>query len=225
MLPSDGTWRGHASTKPGELVYDDKFQWFGTRTFTPQDGPLTISGKRLDGPAPSFIETFDAYSFPPKNGYSMVMAMIGIPVLGCWQIVGHHKHQDVTFTIWVTTRSEQESPVSSSAISVEAPPPLRVAPRIHVDPETQAKELVYKVLPEVPPTAQITDAAGTVVLHAVIGTDGKAHQLTYISGPKSLVQAAIDSVAWFRYRVPALNYDPYEPQEVDTTIAVLFPPR
>ncbi len=227
VLPSDGTWRGHASSKAGDFVYDDKFQWFGTRAFTPQDGPLTISGKRLDGPAPSFIETFDAYSFAPKNGYAMVMTMISIPAFGCWHITGHHKDQDVTFTVWVTTRSEKElsGSSSSSAISAETPPPSPVVPRIHVDSETQTKELFYRVLPEVPPGAQAADISGTVVLHAIIGTDGRAHDVRYISGPEVLAQAAIDAVLWSQYRVATRSVDPYEPEEVDTTIPVLFPPR
>ncbi len=225
-LPADGTWRGQATSKLGEFVYDDKFQWFGTRVFSPQDGPLTIAGKRLDGPAPSFIETFDAYSFPPKHGYAMVMTMISIPAFGCWQITGHHKHQDVTFTIWVTTRSEKElsGSSSSSTISAETPPPSPVAPRNHVDPETQAKELFYRVLPKLPPEAQAADTSGIVVLHAVIGTDGRAYELSYVSGPQVLAQAAIDAVRWWQYRINVVNLEPYEAQEVDTTISVLFPP-
>ncbi len=190
-------------------------------------GPRTISGKRLDGPAPSFIETFDAYSFAPKNGYAMVMTMISIPAFGCWHITGHHKDQDVTFTVWVTTRSEKElsGSSSSSAISAETPPPSPVVPRIHVDSETQTKELFYRVLPEVPPGAQAADISGTVVLHAIIGTDGRAHDVRYISGPEVLAQAAIDAVLWSQYRVATRSVDPYEPEEVDTTIPVLFPPR
>ena len=224
-LPADGTWRGQATSKLGEFVYDDKFQWFGTQVFSPQDGPLTIAGKRLDGPAPSFIETFDAYSFPPKHGYAMTMAMISIPAFGCWQITGHHKHQDVTFTIWVTTRLEQEQlPSSSPEISPEPLPPAPVPPRIHVDPETQAKELVYRVLPEIPSAAQAANTSGTVVLRAVIGTDGRAHELSYVSGPQVLAQAAIDAVRWWQYRINVVNLEPYEAQEVDTTISVLFPP-
>lgn len=226
VLPADGTWRGQATSKPGDFVYDDKFQWFRTRAFTPQDGPLTMSGKRLDGPAPSFIETFDAYSFAPKHGYAMVVTMISIPVFGCWQITGHYKDQDVTFTVWVTRSSEQErsSPSSASLISAEPPPRLAVPPRIHVDPETQAKELVYRVLPEIPPAAQAPNASGVVVLHAVIRTDGRADELSYVSGPRVLAQAAIEAVRWWRYRINVASLEPFEAREVDTTISVLFPP-
>lgn len=226
VLPADGTWHGEATNKPGDFVYDDKFQWFSTRAFAPQDGPLTVSGKRLDGPAPSFIETFDAYSFPPKHGYAMLMTIIGIPVFGCWQITGHYRNQDVTFTVWVTRSSEQQqpSPLSSSMISAEPPPPLAVPARIHVDSEAQAKELVYRVLPQTSPTSPTANAAGVVVLHAVIGTDGRAQQLSYVSGPRILAQAAIEAVRWWRYRINVLSVEPFKAQEVDTTISVLFPP-
>jgi hypothetical protein len=224
VLPADGTWRGQATSKRGDFVYDDKFQWFRTRAFTPQDGPLTISGKRLDGSAPSFIETFDAYSFPPKHGYAMTMATISIPAFGCWHITGHYKDQDVTFTIWVTSYTEQEKSLHSFALALRSPPARKVARRVHIDPEVQAKSLVYRVLPEIPPAAQAANASGAVVLHALIGTDGKTHELSYVSGPPLLVQAAIDAVKWWQYRINVASLEPFEAQEVDTTISVLFAP-
>jgi hypothetical protein len=224
VLPADGTWRGHATNKAGDFVYDDKFQWYRTRAFTPQDGPLTISGKRLDGPAPSFIETFDAYSFPPKHGYAMTMAMISIPAFGCWHITGHYKGQDVTFAIWVTSYPEQEKSLHSLALALRSPPATKVVRRVHVDPEVQARELVYKVFPEIPTVAQAANTSGTVVLRARIGTDGRAHELSYVSGPQVLAQAAIDAAKWWQYRINVVKLEPYEAQEVDTTISVLFPP-
>ena len=227
VLPTDGTWRGPVPSKPGDFVYDDKLPWFRTHAaFSEKDGPLTVRGKRLDGPAPSFTETFDGISFPGEDGNAMIMGGISVPVFGCWEITGHYKDQELTFTVWVTSLPGQEPSSRASSPAISSVPPARtaVARRVHVDPETQARSLVYRVLPEIPPAAQAANTSGTVVLHAVIGTDGRARELSYISGPRLLVQAAIEAVVWWQYRIAVVSLEPYEPEEVDTTIAVLFPP-
>src|SRR5712664_3838513 len=227
LLPADGTWRGSVPSKPGDFVYDDKLPWFRTHAaFSQKDGPLTVRGKRLDGPAPSFIETYDGISSPgAEDGNAMIMGGISIPVFGCWEITGHYKDQELTFTIWVTSLPGQEPSSRASAPLISSVPPARTAGarRVHVDPETQARSLVYRVLPEIPAT-QAANTSGTVVLHAVIGTDGRAHELSYVSGPQVLVQAAIDAVTWWQYRINVVSLEPFEAQEVDTTISVLFPP-
>jgi hypothetical protein len=225
VLPADGTWRGSFRSKPGDFVYDNKFPWFRTRVaFSEKDGPLTVRGKRLDGPAPSFIETLYAVALPGKDGNAMIMGGISIPVFGCWEVTGHYKDQELTFTIWVTLLSGQEPSSRASSPETSSVPPARtaVARRVHVDPEVQAKSLVYRVLPEIPQTPQAANTSGTVVLHAIIGTDGRAHELSYVSGPRLLVQAAMDAVVWWQYRVDVVSLEPYEPEEVDTTIAVSF---
>jgi TonB-like protein len=222
MLPRNGTWRGPVPSKPGDFVYDDKLPWYRNQpAFSEKDDPLTVRGKRLDGPAPSFIETYEV------DDSAMTMGGISIPVFGCWEITGHYKDQELTFTIWVTSLPGQEpsSRASSPAISSVLPARTAVARRIHLDPETQARSLVYRVVPEIPPAAQAANISGTVVLHAIIGTDGRAHELSYISGPRLLVQAAIEAVVWWRYSIAVVSREIDEPEEVDTTVAVLFPPQ
>ena len=119
------------------------------------------------------------------------MTMISVPVFGCWQITGHYKDQDVTFTIWVTSYTEQETSLHALALAFRSPPARKaVVQRVHIDSEVQAKSLVYRVLPEIPPTAQ----------------------------------AAIEAVRRWRYRINVVSLEPFEAQEVDTTISVLFPP-
>jgi hypothetical protein len=228
MLPADGTWRGSFPSKPGDFAYDNKFPWFRTHVaFSEKDGPLTVRGKRLDGPAPSFIETYyDAVALPGKDGNAMVMGGISIPVFGCWEVTGHYKDQELTFTIWVTSLPGQvpSSRMSSPVISSVPPAKTAVPRRVHVDPEIQARSLAYRVLPEIPQAAQAADTSGTVVLHAIIGTDGRAHELSYVSGPRLLVQAAIEAVVWWRYSIAVVSREIDEPEEVDTTIAVSFHP-
>lgn len=226
VLPADGTWRGLVPSKPGDFVYSNKLFWFRSHApFLEQDGPVSVKGKRLNGPAPSFIETYDSISYPGEDGNAMIVMGMSVPVFGCWEFTGHYNDQNVTFTIWVTSYTEQERSLHALALSLRQPPAREaVVRRVHIDPDVQAKSLVYRVLPEIPPAAQAANASGTVVLHAVIGTDGRPHELSYVSGPQVLAQAAIDAVKWWQYIINVVSLDPFEAQEVDTTISVLFPP-
>lgn len=226
VLPADGIWRGPVPAKPGDFVYENKFVWFRSHApFLQRDGPISLRGKRLDGPASSFVATHQSISYPGENGIAMIVMGISVPVFGCWEFTGHYKDQDVTFTIWVTSYTEEEKSLHALTLALRSPTP-KDAPvrRVHLDPEVQAKSLVYRVLPEIPPAAQAANASGTVVLHAVIGTDGRTHELSYVSGPQVLAQAAIDAAKWWQYVVNDVSLDPFEAQEVDTTISVLFPP-
>lgn len=224
VLPTNGTWRGSVPSKPGDFSYSDKLPWFRLHpAFSEKDGPLTITGKRLDGPAPSFTETFESNAFSRDDDNAMIMGGINIPVFGCWQVTGHYQDQELSFTVWVTPLPEQKpsSGASSPTIS-QVPSAQETEPRrIRVDGKTQARSLVYKVTPEIPPGADAANVSGTVVLHAIITKDGRADELQYVSGPPLLAQAAIDAVTWWQYWVRTVND---EPVEVDTTIDVVFPP-
>lgn len=197
--------------KPGDFAYDNKLP--GRGKFSYKDGPLTVTEKRLDGPAPSFTETEEI------SGEHGFMGGISIPVFGCWEITGHYKDQELSFVVWLTPILEPESSSRVSSLPiVQEPPASRTEPRrIHVDGEAEAKSLVYRVTPEIPHEAQVASVSDAVVLHAVIAEDGRAHELQYVSGPPLLAQAAINAVTWWQYRVTG-------PVEVDTTIEVVFPP-
>jgi len=58
-----------------------------------------------------------------------------------------------------------------------------------------------------------------VVLQGTIGVDGMIRDLSVVSGPKVLQQAALDAVAQWRYKPYTLNG---EPVAVATTINVVF---
>lgn len=125
------------------------------------------------------------------------------------------------FTVWVTSLARQEASAQVSSPEVLPPALIPDVPRVHLDGETTARSLVYKVLPETLPAAQETNTYGTVVLRAVIGTDGRTHNLAYVSGPQPLVHAAMEAVRWYQYRVFVTSVGA---EEVDTTVVVLFPP-
>lgn len=218
LLPTDGIWRGPIPRKPGDFAYSNKLPWRGA--FRDKDGPLTITGKRLDGPAPAFTEIQEISGFPNGDEHAGIMGGIDIPVFGCWEITGRYKDQELRFIVWLTPLPEQESsPHVPLPETVQGPPASPTKPRrIHVDGEEHAKSLVYRVTPEIPHEAQVANVSGRVVLHALIAEDGRAHELQYVSGPPLLEQAAINAVSWWEYRVSG------ESEEVDTTIEVVFPP-
>jgi peptidyl-prolyl cis-trans isomerase A (cyclophilin A) len=79
--------------------------------------------------------------------------------------------------------------------------------------------IVKKVAPIYPREARAAHVWGTVVLQAVIGTDGHVYDLQVTSGPEVLRQAAIDAVKQREYRPYLLDHVPVE---ASTTIKVVF---
>jgi TonB family protein len=79
--------------------------------------------------------------------------------------------------------------------------------------------LVKQVTPVYPAIAKTAHISGTVVLHALIGTDGKIADLQYVSGPPLLMKAAMDAVREWEYKPVLLNG---EAVRADTTITVVF---
>jgi TonB family protein len=76
-----------------------------------------------------------------------------------------------------------------------------------------------RVPPVYPIEAKKAGVSGTVVVSAIIGTDGLVKDLRIVSGPDLLRQAAFDAVKAWRYRPYLLNG---QPVEVRTQINVIF---
>jgi peptidyl-prolyl cis-trans isomerase A (cyclophilin A) len=91
--------------------------------------------------------------------------------------------------------------------------------RIYISAGVAQGMLVSKTPPVYPIDAKKAGVSGTVVLSAVIGTDGLIKNLRIVSGPHLLQQAAIDAANQWRYRPYLLNGDPVE---VRTTINIIF---
>jgi TonB family protein len=79
--------------------------------------------------------------------------------------------------------------------------------------------LLNQVTPIYPAKARKKHIEGVVVVRAMIGTDGVVHDLTLVSGPPMLVDAAMDALRQWRYR-------PYmfmgQPVEVEVKVEVKF---
>jgi hypothetical protein len=222
VLPPDGVWRGSGPAGPHDFAYDNKLGWGRANPpFRRKDDPLTVTGKRLDGPAPVFTETFESSGFGPDYSGEGIMGGIEIPAFGCWQITGRYKDANVTFTVWVSPAIEKETVDAALPEAQESPRPSDAAPlRVFVDGEVQAKSLVYRVAPALPPDEDAARVRGTVLLHAIIDIRGRPRELEYISGPPQLVKPAMDAVRWWQYRVEMVNDE--QAAEVETTIKVDF---
>jgi TonB family protein len=85
----------------------------------------------------------------------------------------------------------------------------------------QAAKLITKAQPVYPESAKSAGVQGTVVLHAVIGMDGKplAVRVMNSQAAPELALSAVEAVSQWRYTPTLLNG---EPIEVDTTITVNF---
>jgi len=182
MLPMDGTWRGLIPQRAGDFAYSNKLPWDGIFSFN--DGPLKVTGKRLDGPALKFTE------IEPISGERALVGGISIPVFGCWEITGQYRNQELSFIVWVTPISGQKPSSPQPLLPATAPR------RVRVNSEVEVESPVYLVTPELPHEAQVANVSGTVVLHGVMGIDGRLHDLRSVSGPPLLAQAAIGTVTW-----------------------------
>ena len=93
--------------------------------------------------------------------------------------------------------------------------------RVSIGGTVQAAKIITKVQPVYPDSARSAGISGTVVLHAVIGMDGKPLSLRVKNSQidPDLARSAVEAVSQWRYTPTLLNG---EPIEVDTTITVNY---
>lgn len=132
---------------------------------------------------------------------------------------GQDKSQDITLSI-AAVAYEEDVVAKGTAKAVSAEPGGK-ATRLRVGGDIQAGKIVNKVQPVYPEAAKSAGSQGTVVLHAVIGTDGTVLSLRVVNDKvdPELARASIESVAKWRYSPTLLNGQPIE---VETTIEVNF---
>lgn len=121
-------------------------------------------------------------------------------------------------TVDVKAEGSKVSPsVSPSPETLEKPKPTR----IRIGGSVEAAKIITKVQPVYPESAKAAGAQGTVLLHAVVGMDGKPLQLQVLNSQVNpdLARAAVEAVSQWRYQPTLLNG---EPVEIDTTIQVKF---
>jgi protein TonB len=79
---------------------------------------------------------------------------------------------------------------------------------VTVGGRVQPPRLLHRVRPVYPPVAKTARIEGTVVLEALLGTDGRVQRIQVKSGPAILVPAAREAVAQWVYEPTYLNEQP-----------------
>jgi protein TonB len=91
--------------------------------------------------------------------------------------------------------------------------------RMRIASRVAEANLIHDVPPQYPAEAGRARIEGTVVLMALIGTDGSVKDVRVESGLPILAQAAIDAVKQWRYKPYMIGG---EPVEVDSRITINF---
>ncbi len=90
---------------------------------------------------------------------------------------------------------------------------------VRISGGVMAGQVLTKVNPVYPEDAKAAKISGSVVLHAVINSNGAIEDLQVVSGPPELAQSAIEAVHQWTYKPYLLNG---EPRAVETTITVNY---
>jgi hypothetical protein len=62
---------------------------------------LTVTARRLDGPAPNLLISRASNALGEEGTGAMVTAFY-VPTPGCWEITGHYKDESLSFVVWFT---------------------------------------------------------------------------------------------------------------------------
>ncbi len=99
-----------------------------------------------------------------------------------------------------------------------APPTAPIKPlRLHGD--VKAPRVIYKPPPEYPPLALQSRIVGMVEIEAVIDEHGNVIEMHAVSGPRLLIDAALEAVSKWKYEPTYLNGVPYP---IELTVRVSF---
>ena len=110
---------------------------------------------------------------------------------------------------------------SALALRFHVTGPLRVLhAQLKVPAEVMAGEVIDKKTPVYPQEAKANPVDGQVILHAIIGKDGRVEKLTILKSlRKEYDQSALTAVQQWTYKPHLVNG---EPTAVDTTITVTY---
>lgn len=98
-LQPNGRWYALPHDEKG---YGQKvFFWREGFDMTKENQPqITISGRRLDGDAPTFEETGGTNGYHGDMGQFMLTG-VTIPTAGCWELTARYNEAQLSFVVWV----------------------------------------------------------------------------------------------------------------------------
>lgn len=130
---------------------------------------------------------------------------------------GHDLSLDFTLALGSVTDE-----VNVTADGPSRPPESNAKPgRIRTGGTVMPPQVVTRVLPIYPPASKAAGIQGSVILHAIIGIDGRALSIVVRNSQidPQLARSAVEAVSQWRYTPTLLNG---EPVEVETTVTVNF---
>lgn len=166
-----------------------------------------------------------AFKALPAGNYELQVLKPGFETYRVPQVALDASHDfSESFTLQVGAITEHVMVVPESSkepVSVEKEKASGKPSRLSIGGNIQAAKRITKAQPVYPESAKSAGVQGTVVLHAVIGTDGKPLSLRVMNSQvdPDLARSAVEAVSQWRYTPTLLNG---EPIEVDTTITVVY---
>ena len=154
--------------------------------------------------------------------YEMKVLKPGFQEYKAPQVVpGPGRESSHSVTLKVGAITEEVDVVAGGTVKALPAGPAGNPTRIRLGGEIQATRLFNKVQPVYPDAAKAAGIQGTVILHAVIGMDGKLLSLRIMNDQvdPELARVALEAVSQWRYEPTLLNGQPIE---VDTTVNVNF---
>jgi len=97
-LPSDGIWWGLPRDDSG-FVQKVVFWREGFDALSEPNPALTVTGRRLDGWAPTFTLSDATHGFDETGSFMLIG--ISIPTEGCWEITAEYQEEKLIFVILV----------------------------------------------------------------------------------------------------------------------------
>ncbi len=122
-------------------------------------------------------------------------------------------------TTLAVTLKEGAAPKVQQVMLGGVPGCVHTSGRIRVTGYVMANRLLSRVDPVYPPEAKTEHVEGIVVLRVTISKDGSVYKAENVSGPPTLVPAAMEAVKQWKYDPFLLNG---KPVEVETTVEVSF---
>lgn len=94
-----GVWEALPHNPEG---YTQKvFWWRDGYVWTEEPEPvLTVTGERLDAPAPP-LHASEATNASASDIGSAMLVGVDMPTLGCWKITGKYRDTELSFVVWV----------------------------------------------------------------------------------------------------------------------------
>lgn len=156
-----------------------------------------------------------------KLRWRIKRVMVATPVLVVAVLAGRYFYSQPEVAEPAVALSVPVAPVSTELkqLAVELPPVQQPPQKIPEGEHGLRLKRINDVVPVYPALARQAHIQGAVRLKVVIGTNGRIHTVTLISGHPLLVPAAMDAVRQWVYQRPLLNGKPIE---VESLVDVNF---